>query len=281
MKLSVCTICYNHEKFIAQALDSFLCQRVNFDFEIIVFDDASTDNTAAILKSYAERYPEKIKLHLRADNVGMIPNFVEAISSCKGQYVALCEGDDYWIDPLKLQLQVDLLDQNPDIAISFHRARLEFYGIEPFPFQDINSNTPTITGFGDLVNGNYIHTPTCVYRNKLFDRFPSSFLSLKLGDWPLHLLNAQFGKVHFMDREMAVYRIFKGGFWSVRAHYEKIEYTMYFLKRMQQYFGEAHRKQFDRSLRNYARVLLKLYFRHRLFGKLFRKGFTLLRLSFQ
>ena len=123
--LSICCITYNHENFIRQALDGCLMQQTNFPIEIIIHDDASTDNTANIIREYQGKHPHLIKTILQRENqysamgFGFISNvFKEA----QGKYIALCEGDDYWTDPLKLQKQVDFLEANPDFAICFHNA---------------------------------------------------------------------------------------------------------------------------------------------------------------
>src|SRR5579864_5044611 len=107
MKLSVMMITYNHERFIAQALDSILAQQVNFDYEIVVGEDCSADGTRAILMDFHRRYPSRIVPFLRDRNMGAMPNFESTLRACRGQYLALLEGDDYWTSPDKLQRQVD------------------------------------------------------------------------------------------------------------------------------------------------------------------------------
>lgn len=268
MKVSVCTITYNQAAYIREALDSFLEQQTLFDFEIVVADDASSDGTREILETYKAKYPDKIRLLLHENNIGMVPNFFSAIQACVGDYIALCEGDDYWISKNKLQVQADLLDRHPEYAICFHKARIVFSGIEPFDFPDYNANTPEVTGFKDLVKGNYIHTPTCMFRNHLFPQVPDSFLGLKIGDWPLHLLNSLKGDIFFMDQEMAAYRVSSAGFWSARNHTNKIEYAMQFLGQMKQVFDIKYSSDFQSAIRNYARYLLKLYMQNSQWGKL-------------
>lgn len=107
MKVSVLMITYNHEKFIAQAIDSILMQQVNFDYEIVIGEDCSTDGTRAIVIQYQKEYPDKIRLLLPEENLGMHKNFVQTFRACQGEYIALLEGDDYWTSPRKLQKQVD------------------------------------------------------------------------------------------------------------------------------------------------------------------------------
>ena len=105
--LSIASITYNHEQFIAQAIESWLMQKTSFEIEIIIGEDCSTDNTRAIIEKYRKLHPDLIKLIISESNVGMMPNFIRTLAACRGKYIALCEGDDYWTDPYKLQKQVD------------------------------------------------------------------------------------------------------------------------------------------------------------------------------
>src|ERR1700730_1952903 len=124
MKLSVMMITYNHEKFIAQALASILEQQVNFEYEIVVGEDFSTDDTRKILMDFHRRYPEQIVPFLRSKNVGAMANFAATLSACKGDYVAFLEGDDYWTDEFKLQKQANFLDAHPASVMCCHRVQL-------------------------------------------------------------------------------------------------------------------------------------------------------------
>ena len=123
MKLSVAMITYNHERFIAQAVESVLAQKVNFDFEVVIGEDCSTDNTRNIVAELQQQYPVRIVALMRPDNLGAMRNLQETLAACKGQYIALLEGDDYWTCEDKLQRQVEFLDSHPECAISCHRTR--------------------------------------------------------------------------------------------------------------------------------------------------------------
>lgn len=116
MKVSVCITTYNLEKYICQTLDSILSQKTNFDFEILIGDDASSDSTSKILKDYEAKYPNKIKLVLHERNIGVNRNDYSLISVAQGEYIAWCDGDDYWIDDNKLQEQADILDKNSEYS---------------------------------------------------------------------------------------------------------------------------------------------------------------------
>jgi len=121
MKASIICVTYNHAQYIRQALDGFLMQKTTFPYEIIIADDCSSDGTSAICAEYEERYPDKIR-HLKGEyNVGGVENERCAIEASQGEYIAVCEGDDYWIDPKKLQKQVDFLDAHPDYSVTWTR----------------------------------------------------------------------------------------------------------------------------------------------------------------
>jgi glycosyltransferase involved in cell wall biosynthesis len=141
VKLSVAIITFNHERFIAQALESVLGQRTNFPLEILVADDHSTDSTPAIVADFHRRHSEKIVPILRDRNIGAVPNFTETVGACRGEYVALLEGDDYWLDSSKLQRQVDFLEAHPDFAICCHRVRVLLWLSSVRQSDKINSNS--------------------------------------------------------------------------------------------------------------------------------------------
>ena len=127
-KVSVCMITYNHERFIAQAIESVLEQKTTFDFELVIGEDCSTDETGKIVMSYAEKYPDKVRAIFREKNIGATHNFINTLNQCRGQYVALLEGDDYWIDPMKLELQIRVMEGNEKEAYCgcFHNNYIKF-----------------------------------------------------------------------------------------------------------------------------------------------------------
>jgi glycosyltransferase involved in cell wall biosynthesis len=202
-------ITYNHEAFVAQAIESIMMQETDFDFELIIGEDCSTDNTRNILLDYQTRFPDKIKLILPKENLGMMKNFSETLKACCGDYVALCEGDDYWTSKNKLQRQVDFLNQNEDFSIVFHAASINNETTGETKISNINQK-PVCT-IEDLFVENFIITASCMFRNRLFPNFPDFFLKTGAGDWVLHILNAEHGKIGFINEVMAVYRIHEGG----------------------------------------------------------------------
>lgn len=221
MKIKVAIFClaYNHENFIAKALDGFLMQETDFDFQVIIGEDCSTDNTASIIKEYAEKYPHIIKPVFQEKNIGVYRNALETFKRIKAEYVAMCEGDDYWTDPLKLQKQVDFLDNNPDFTICFHPAYVDFdgkVGAEIIPDPSVFKKCEYT--FGDILTNNIIPTTSCVYRwntisaENISEFFPK--LEIVPLDWFLHILHAKHGCIRCMDEVMSVYRKHEGGMWQ-------------------------------------------------------------------
>ncbi len=214
VKVSVCVITYNHEKYLAQALESALNQEVDFEYEIVVGEDCSTDATRGILVDFQKRHPKKIRALLPESNLGMLPNFVKTLEECRGNYVALLEGDDYWTSPAKLQKQVDFLDRHPECALCFHGAEVVYEsGKSPHPYCRMKPQ-PAFT-LEDLL-ASRCQIPTCavMFRNHLFGAFPDWYFRLSMGDLPLHILNARHGDIGFLDETMAAYRVHVGGVWT-------------------------------------------------------------------
>jgi len=208
--VSVFMITYNHEKYIAQAIEGVLMQKTSFPFELIIGEDCSTDQTREIVVDYANRYPAIIKPILHETNVGAKANSKSVREACRGKYVALCEGDDYWIDPLKLQKQVDFMESHPDFSMCFHRAKkVDVQGKELGTCWPKKSWSKPVTYTEDIVERNYISTQTVVYRRGLFDQQLFDILAkgLSFGDWVLHILNSLQGKIMFLDESMAAYRV--------------------------------------------------------------------------
>lgn len=171
--VSVCVITYNHKQYIAQALDSILSQKTNFNFEIVIGEDLSTDNTLAICQDYAARFPQIIRLLPTTQNLGVVPNFIRTANACRGKYMAVLEGDDYWIDDLKLQKQADVLEHDPERTLCF-TGRKE-YNESINHFQTINNERYTRFYVEDFAKETFFHLSTMLLRipktPQWFDRF--------------------------------------------------------------------------------------------------------------
>lgn len=206
-------ITYNHEKFIREAIEGVLMQDCDFEIELIIANDCSNDKTDDVIQNILEKHPKAswIKYIKQEENFGMMPNFIFAMRQCIGQYIALCEGDDYWTDPLKLQKQVDFLDSNPDYVLCFHQVDvLKTNGeiIDDF-ITKVPENYETIETLARL--GNYIHTPSVVFRN-IIKEFPFEFELTPIGDYFLYMMLVEHGKLKYLEDKMAVYRYNVGVF---------------------------------------------------------------------
>jgi glycosyltransferase involved in cell wall biosynthesis len=222
--VSVHVITYNQKDYIGQALEGVLSQKTIFPIEIIVGDDGSTDGTSEIVQQYVNRYPSVVKPLFHPRNMGPegMPgknNFLLTLKACKGKYIALLDGDDYWCDDNKLQKQIDFLEGHSDYSICFHKAKIVYEGGVPQQYRDINIDTEETTTLSDLVKGNYIHASTCVFRRN-FTSVPDWFFKVFTGDWALHMLNAEYGKLFFINEEMAAYRVHNRGLLSARKTLE-------------------------------------------------------------
>ena len=213
IKVSVAMITYNHEAFIAQAIESVLMQQTTFKVELVIGEDCSTDGTRAIVRNYSERYPEQIRLLLTEHNLGAQANSISVLQACCGKYIAVLEGDDYWNDPLKLQKQVEFMDNHSNCSMSFHRIyRLDQTTGEMKIWRFKYQPSKPFYSLSDIVRGSfYIRTGSIMLRNGLIQNYPRWLYEIPTGDWAIHVLYAQQGKVGFIDQAMSVYRIHKGG----------------------------------------------------------------------
>ena len=240
MKLSVAMITYNHERFIAQAIASVLAQRVNFDYEIVIGEDCSTDGTRTVVTDFARRYPSRIRAILRDHNVGPKVNFREVFDTCSGQYLAILEGDDYWICEDKLQKQVDFLDAHPSCAISCHFVRTVYEtGSEK---SDFNGQVfpPRAAGtytIENLLHENFVMTCSTVLRRAFLGALPSWYSTMKPGDWPLYAWVAQHGTIELMDDIMAAYRVHPGSMWSSQPSANRLLEVIRMLRALNQKLG--------------------------------------------
>jgi glycosyltransferase involved in cell wall biosynthesis len=216
MKVSVLIITYNHEQYIAQALESVLMQEADFDYEVVVGEDCSTDATRSILLDYRSRFGDRLRPLLRDNNIGMHANLIQTLEACKGRYVALLEGDDYWISPEKLSRQADLLDEQPELAMCFHDVKCVFEPGCEIHDPKLTRASKLVFTLDDLLEKNLMHSCSVMFRRGLFRVVPRWYFTLPLGDWPLHILNAQHGNIGYIDAVMGAYRVHPGGVWATR-----------------------------------------------------------------
>lgn len=215
VKLTVVTITYNQEKYIEKAIKSVVSQKTSFPFTYIVSDDKSTDNTRKIIEKYHKKYPDIIKPIYRNENLGSMLNFLETLNMVDTEYLAMCDGDDYWIDENKLQKQVDFLEKNKKYNICFHQTKI-FFENKSQKDQNYPIEKRMSFGFDDILVGNIIPTNSVLYRWKFRKKdslkkvFP---VDMAPGDHFLHLLHLRDGKAKLINEVMSAYRRHEDGMW--------------------------------------------------------------------
>lgn len=261
MKVSVCVITYNHERYLAQALDSVLAQRVDFPYEIVVAEDCSTDGTRRVVEDYARRYPGVVRPVLHERNVGVQQNFLDAFGLCRGEYVALLEGDDYWTAPDKLARQAALLDADPSCTICYHPVDVRHEDGSTPPRRHPAPGHRPVRTLDQLLRASGLPLQTCsvMLRRSAVPELPEWFLRMPSGDWPLFVLCAQAGGIAWIEETMAVYRIHGGGLWSRAPQPERVARATEMNRTLQQHLGPAyHRAMESRLAANYANMALAL-----------------------
>ena len=203
---------FNHENYIRDALNGFIMQKTNFPFEILVHDDASTDRTVEFISEYEVKYPQIIKPIYQKENQytqgGSISGRFQ-FPRAKGKYIAICEGDDYWTDPLKLQKQVDFLENNLEYSASAHQAKVIYennFGQSRLFKEGVNEVIELV----DLLGERIFHTASIVFKSELIRNYTFS-QNITAGDRSLYLLLSSFGKIRFLPEIMCVYRKNDGG----------------------------------------------------------------------
>ena len=244
-------ITYNHERFIAQALDSVLEQQTTFPYEIVIGDDCSTDATGEILRAYHGKYPDRIRLLVRDKNLGMMGNFMDTFHECRGEFIALLEGDDYWTSSDKLQQQVELLEKHPECSGSFHNVRVVHDGAPEK--ETLFHERPLAKRFfdlNDIVSAHFIPTCSTLFRAGLYPGLPDWFREMPMGDWPLHILNAEHGSYAYLDTVMASYRVHGGGVWSGSDRLVVLNRTIRACHTIEANTGGRYARKMTRLIRN-------------------------------
>ena len=255
MKVSVLTISYNIEKFVAQAIESALNQKLGYDYEIVIGEDCSTDRTREIAIDYQRKHTDKIRLILNEENMGMARNFANTFDMCKGQYIAILDGDDYWISPDKLKKQASFLDDHPECAICFHNVRIFYEDSDEKPHtMNPPIQRPFLTMEDLLSTGCFIYSCSAMIRREMFDGFPEWYFANGGrcdGDWAFYILVSQHGEIGYIDEVMAAYRIHKGGVWSGIGQIDQIKGVIDFYKAMNANLNFEYNKIINTMLSKY------------------------------
>lgn len=253
--VSVCIPTFNHEQYIAQAVESVLAQRTNFPVEILIGEDCSTDRTREIVVEFKRRHPDRIDLRLAETNQGGGRNFCDLFARSGGQYVIILEGDDYWTAPHKLQTQVDALDAHPEWAMCFHPARTVYDDGRPEHFYP-EEQPKDVSTIYDLFVKDFMATSSVLFRNRLFKKLPDWFPDIIVGDWALHILNAEHGTIGFLPEPMSVYRVHQGGVFSCKSVEYKIVTIFKMLTKIDHFLGGKYTQEIEENRLNTVRWLV-------------------------
>lgn len=278
--VSIQCLAYNHEKYIRQCLDGFIRQKTDFRFEAIVHDDASTDGTARIIKEYADKYPDIIKPIFETENQyskrdGGLQRIMD--HATRGKYVAICEGDDYWTDPYKLQKQVDYMEMNTEYAMCFTGAKViaEIDNGHADLFRDLE--TREYSG-DEIISGWIVPTCTVLYKKDVMIPIDKRFI---VGDNVIFLSCAKFGKIHCISEQTAVYRQNAGGWTATHTGCQVLYKWLNHYMALFEYFPEFKKPIKDQIMKTYARLFFNRILHHDIIGiKFLIQGFDFGRLKF-
>lgn len=199
-------IAYNHEAFVSQAIESVLSQKADFDLELVIGEDRGPDATRAICEKYASQ-DARVRLLPSDRNHGVMANFRRTLEACSGEYIGVCEGDDYWTDDQKIRKQVEFLDRKRDFSGAAHQALVVH---DRMPDRLFREGVPTPIGINDLIGGRRFHTASVLFRREVLTLFLPAPNVLS-ADRLLNLCIAVLGKIHYSDKVMCAYRIHGAG----------------------------------------------------------------------
>lgn len=261
--VSICVVAFQHRKYIRQCLDSILSQRVNFAYELIIGEDDSTDGTREICMEYAEKYPEKIRLFLQSRKdviyINNKPtgrnNFIQCYHATRGKYVAVCEGDDYWTDENKLQMQVDFLESHPDFSLTHTNVdHVDEHG-------NITLHAPlkykAVMTHEEVAGQITVQTLTMVFRKDALPDFPPEYYKVFNADVFLTALLSEKGKVKFFNAVTGCYRKHAGGTFTGINYKNKQLHKLASLKVLIDYFpSKLLRRNLNTMVsKTYGRIL--------------------------
>jgi glycosyltransferase involved in cell wall biosynthesis len=254
MKISVVVTSFNHEKYITQCLESILSQKGDFQMEIIIGDDCSTDHSRVIAEQFQAGYPQVISILPAGPNLGITKNLKRCLDACSGDYIAICEGDDYWTDTHKLQKQMLFLESHTDFSMCFSAIMIYFEDRNRFePYHDQLAVSKGILTTEELIEHNLIgNFSCCMYRTEVIRKLPDQIFDFFTVDWMFNICCSQLGKVGFLHDWMSVYRKHATGAWAGKSELESLYQMLPLIDTYNEFLGY----KYDVHFKNYkARVL--------------------------
>ena len=254
--VSACIITYNQQDYIAEAIKGALMQELDEPYEIVVSDDCSTDDTPKIIRELAKKNT-RIRVIERSKNVGMHLNWLEAINACSGDFIALCEGDDYWTDNRKISKQLAVLQNDTSVCCCFSDSSLiaeKSINLRFNSYLQENEVDLTRTRFGinELSVSNFIPTCTVMFRKDGMLQLPDEYFQSPYADWFVHIHNAIKGDFYLIPEKTANYRLHENGVFGQVPQIERERFELRCLALLYQGFGNSSvaRAPLQRSLRN-------------------------------
>jgi glycosyltransferase involved in cell wall biosynthesis len=257
---------YNHEKFIAQALESVLTQKTDFSYRIIICDDFSTDNTRSIILSYVKKFPDKIVTLFPERHYGMEHRerpYPKVLKLCTAKYVAMLEGDDYWISTTKLQEQVDFLDSHPEFVMCFTNGRVVNEDGDIIKESRLDEDRRKNLSQAEIISGIVPPANTVVYRNNVLKNIPDEFYSVVNADIFLFSLLTEYGDAGYLDINTGSYRMHAGGVWSEQSEEYSYKKNLKTRCALLKFFKHKYKKILLSSVNNCYVLLLGYYVKKR------------------
>jgi len=239
--ISIAVIAYNHERFIGDTFRNIAMQQFSGTIEVVIGDDCSPDRTRELARAFAEQHPN-VRLLFHERNLGMVGNWTATIDACTGRYIALCEGDDYWTDPLKLQRQFDLMEQHPEHSMCWHPVEVVEEGVQrAYPYAEGKE----VADVHDIIRSHFIPTCSLVFRNDLITSWPTWMKHIKAMDLMLESMLASNGTAVRIDSAMGTYRQHPAGISKLNRNESDVLFSLFALKQ----FNMWSSMRFDNEIR--------------------------------
>lgn len=267
-KLSILVPTYNHGKFISQMLEGALGQITDFDYEIVIGDDASTDDNALIIKDFANKFPDKIRAFLHPKNLGPAEprelggknNVGFLFSQCQGEYIALCEGDDYWTDSLKLQKAYEFLENNKEYALCHHQLDVIYQDNSVIHTFNPENQRDTST-LEDLLRDEswFLGTASTVFRNVFKQGMPDWWWKSASGDLAIFIEVAKYGKIKYFSESLGCYRKHSGGMTNIHTPQNQffLRNRMEMFENLDKYFELKYYEILKKTIEKYQKELIE------------------------
>lgn len=259
--LSVHIITYNQERYIAQAIEGALRQKTDFPYEIIIGEDCSTDGTANIVLEYQRTHPDMIRVITSEHNVGPAANSRRVRQACRGRYLAICDGDDYWTDPKKLQMQVEFLEAKPEYSMCCHDVDIVSDGVPQDHHKYVEFSGDTFS-FDDAVRGHFIPTLSVVCRREPLDALPEWVSDCVSGDIPMELLLLDSGLGYYIHETMGIKRDNPGGVTYIAERKKRATYSfLRMYKRLNVHTQGRHHSVLHWKIADLSLIMAKTHLR--------------------